>query len=231
LTSAYISEIYPTIQGEGPYTGERQLFLRLAGCPLRCNYCDTPDSLMVNGTPSRNTEEILHQVLTMCRNETIDTVSITGGEPLSQIHFLKTLLPLFRQNQLRTYLETAGVHPEALIEIVDFCDVIAMDLKMPSATGRRFWDEHRRFLEIGKDKIFVKVVIEQKTQLDEIKIATSLLMNIENPPLLVLQPVTPQANGIMAPSQEKMNNILAYTRSRLPRVHIMPQQHKIWAFR
>src|SRR6476620_8725923 len=45
VTKGYLSEIFVSFQGEGLYTGRRQLFLRLSGCHMRCRYCDTPGSL------------------------------------------------------------------------------------------------------------------------------------------------------------------------------------------
>ena len=41
-----VSEIFVSFQGEGLHAGRRQLFVRFAGCPLRCRYCDTPESLV-----------------------------------------------------------------------------------------------------------------------------------------------------------------------------------------
>ena len=41
-----VTEIYSAVQGEGPFVGERHLFVRLGGCPFRCHYCDTPAALV-----------------------------------------------------------------------------------------------------------------------------------------------------------------------------------------
>ena len=45
MKSGYLSEVFVSFQGEGAHIGRRHLFVRLAGCNLRCSYCDTPDSL------------------------------------------------------------------------------------------------------------------------------------------------------------------------------------------
>src|SRR2546428_8678239 len=41
-----VSELFVSFQGEGAHAGRRQLFVRLGGCPLRCRYCDEPESLV-----------------------------------------------------------------------------------------------------------------------------------------------------------------------------------------
>jgi len=228
---AYISEIYPSIQGEGPYTGEKHIFVRLAGCPLRCDYCDTPESLTVQGHPKLKSEEVLKQVIQLSQDRNFKTVSLTGGEPLTQPLFLMDLLPKLKLAGLKIYLETAGVHWKSLQQVVGYCDVISMDIKLPSATGQVFWNEHRKFLEIGRGKTFVKVVIENHTQEDEVETMVRLVSEIRPIPLLVLQSVTPISNQIKSPSPQKLSRFYGVARSRIPQVLIMTQKHKEWGIR
>ena len=51
VTSAPVLEVFASVQGEGWYVGEPQVFLRLSGCPLRCRWCDTPGSWAVPDEP------------------------------------------------------------------------------------------------------------------------------------------------------------------------------------
>lgn len=230
MTSAYISEIYASYQGEGPYTGEPQIFLRLAGCPLRCNYCDTPESLTARGHKAMTIETALHKVSALSRAKRIRTVSVTGGEPLAHVHFLKELLPRLKK-KWNTYLETAGVHPDALGQVVKYCDVIAMDIKLPSATGQVFWNEHKKFLNVGGAKIFVKVILEKKSKLAEIKKAVALVKGAPGKPRLILQPVTPMPPAIQSPSPDLVSTAYQHASSQLKNVLVMPQQHKLWSVR
>src|SRR4051812_42305487 len=114
MTFTYISEIFSSIQGEGPFTGEPQIFVRLAGCPLRCDYCDTPESLTAKGHPKKSVEAAVNETLRMAKKDKVGTVSVTGGEPLAHLSFLKEFLPKLKKAGLKVYLETAGVHPQAL---------------------------------------------------------------------------------------------------------------------
>ena len=167
----------------------------------------------------------------LAREKGIKTVSVTGGEPLIHASFLAGLLPRFKKEGLSVYLETAGVHPELLKGVVSWCDVIAMDVKLPSATGREFWKEHKEFLNVGRGKIFIKIVIERHTLRREFEKAVQLAAEAEPPPLLVLQPVTPEQDGIEPPAEDQLESFRKFAASRLPKVLILPQKHKEWRIR
>ncbi len=190
VSKGFISEIYCTWQGEGIALGERQVFVRMAGCPLRCVWCDTPESLGTRGHPALDPPEIARRI----RRAAVPaarTVSITGGEPLAQVDCLESLLPLLKAEGWRVYLETAGVHAEALKRVIDRCDVVSMDIKLPSAVGRSFWREHADFLRIGGEKTFVKIVLTDNSSDEEVQRACELMAAHSRDIPLVLQPVTP----------------------------------------
>ena len=231
MISAYISEIYASVQGEGPFTGERQIFVRLAGCPLRCRYCDTPDSLTVKGHDHWTVEEALSEIGRLARQGLTRTVSVTGGEPLVQPLFLRELFKNLKKAGFRTYLETAGVHHAALKLLVKSVDTISMDMKLPSATGKIFWKEHEKFLQMGGKKVFVKVVIDDKSTMPEIKNVVEVLSRRSSPPILILQPATPRPHQVKAPSLDQIADAYEFAKSQLPDVRVMPQQHKIWKVR
>lgn len=74
-----IVSIFPTIQGEGPYTGERAIFIRLAGCNLQCPGCDTE---YTRGRITIPVEDIIHDLTETTKAPRL--VVITGGEPFRQ---------------------------------------------------------------------------------------------------------------------------------------------------
>lgn len=228
--NAYISEIYASIQGEGPYTGEPQIFLRLAGCPLRCDYCDTPASLTAKGHPQKTSKRVRDEIVKLARKNNIQTISVTGGEPLAQVGFLKELFPLLKKAGLRIYLETAGVHHKALSDVIRWVDVISMDIKLPSAVQKIFWSEHQKFLSIGAKKLFVKIVVEDKTKDAEWNRALSLVRKTHPQPLLVIQPATPQGPA-KPPKALRLGTLYQIACRSLRHVLVMPQQHKVWGVR
>ena len=85
---AKIAEIFDSIQGEGPYIGYRQLFIRFCGCNLLCDYCDTEfDKGKIYGIDSLLEEIKSFDISSM------HSVSLTGGEPLLHYQFLTEFLP------------------------------------------------------------------------------------------------------------------------------------------
>ena len=77
-SSLKVTEIFETIQGEGPLAGRAALFIRLSGCNLACSFCDTEfDSYEVKNLP-----EILSRAKPL--SDKIRLVVITGGEPMRQ---------------------------------------------------------------------------------------------------------------------------------------------------
>jgi len=138
-------EVFPSIQGEGRYVGEAQVFLRLRGCPLRCRWCDTPGSWKLqpeprarvvepDGTARRETPWAT-PFKAACWIASADPhgsrpVSVTGGEPLMWPGFLAGLREMIAGRRL--HLETAGAHPRALERVIDRFDHVSLDLKLPA---------------------------------------------------------------------------------------------------
>lgn len=138
---APLMEVFASIQGEGAFVGEAQVFLRLRGCPLRCRWCDTPASWAANANarvriasmrqareePALATPFQAACWVAECEPGEPRTVSVTGGEPLAWPDFLLALRPLLKPR--RMHLETAGAHPRSLARVLQVFDHISLDLK------------------------------------------------------------------------------------------------------
>ncbi len=94
--------IFYTIQGEGPYSGAPAVFLRLAGCNLRCTWCDTD---FETGAHQMHASEIYEEILLKSKG-LAQVCVITGGEPMLQN--IVPLIKLLNHYGLKTQIETAG---------------------------------------------------------------------------------------------------------------------------
>lgn len=77
-----ITEIFPSIQGEGLRQGENTLFIRLSGCNLKCSFCDTKYAWKEGKKYS--TSQVLEEIKTLKLRFPTQWVCLTGGEPLAQ---------------------------------------------------------------------------------------------------------------------------------------------------
>lgn len=218
-----ISSIFQSIQGEGIYVGERQIFLRFIGCNLSCEYCDVVEG----ASKALTADEVVVEVDKFLKNPKLyHSISLTGGEPLLQVDFLKELLPKLK---IKKYLETNGTLPSHLEEIIELVDIVAMDIKLPSATGcASYFKEHEKFLEnaLFKD-LFVKAVFTKDTLPKEIDDMCALIERVESEIPLVLQPVTPKKGSKNKPTPEQIMSFHAIAKNRLKKVLVIPQAHKM----
>lgn len=215
-----IKEIFESIQGEGPYIGCKQIFVRFCNCNLKCNYCDTefaPDEYFEEFTP-----EELADYLKKFDLKTIHSLSLTGGEPLLAVDFLKEFLPL--AGEITIYLETNATLADKLAEIIDFVDIIAADIKLESASGiKDSYKFHDMFFQAAKQKeCFAKIVFNSAITGDEIKKCCELGQkhDIE----LVLQP---EMNGNnLSVTSDFAAGILDKFLELHPKTRLIPQVHK-----
>ena len=96
-----ITEIFLSLQGETSRTGLPTVFVRLTGCPLRCQYCDT--AYAFSGGEVQSIASIVQQVL----DYGVSHVTVTGGEPLAQVE-VHTLMRSLCDKGLQVSLETSG---------------------------------------------------------------------------------------------------------------------------
>ena len=235
-----IIEIFSSIQGEGKYVGCRQIFVRLEGCNLDCTYCDTESEIgghahcMVEeraGTheliPYENplsVEKVAEIVTHLTGDVPHHSLSITGGEPLLHVPFIKELAAHI---DLPIFLETNGTLDRALAECIDCISHISMDIKLPDVLSRPVWDAHARFLSVARAvDVYVKVVVAAETRAEYVERAARMVAEIAPATLFVLQPVTPYG-GCTAPTPARLLELQRIALCHLPDVRIIPQTHRM----
>ena len=118
-----INEIFYSIQGEAKNSGKPTIFIRTAGCPFRCTYCDT-EYAFTEGNKFK-----ISNIISKIKSYKTNYVTVTGGEPLAQKNII-ILLNALLNNSYNVSIETSG-----LLDIIDIPNdiEIVMDIKTPSS--------------------------------------------------------------------------------------------------
>jgi organic radical activating enzyme len=246
-----VSEIFSAIQGEAALVGERQVFVRLTGCNIRCTYCDQPEALdrrpgpcRVEATAGRRDwdtelsplaiDRVVGAVAQLWEQVPHHSISLTGGEPLLQGSRVERLLSEFRTQGWPVMLETNGTLVPPMRRIGAAFTYVSMDLKLPSvdretvdpATQEAFL---KQALSSGT-RTWVKIVIGPDTDTDEFDSAVAMVAaasgdhgsDVE----VFLQPLTPFGTATGAPTPEQVLDL----QERALRIHrhvrVVPQTHK-----
>ncbi len=223
--TAKIVEIFHSLQGEGLHLGQETTFVRFLGCNLFCSYCDTLYARDEKRAAEMTLEQVVSAVMLTARPGLF--VSLTGGEPLLWADFVAALCPRLHDLGLKVYLETNGTLVDEMAKVAGLVDTVAMDIKPPSDSGKDMWEAHRRFLELVRDKAFVKLVITSGILPEEVERAVDLVAGVGRDIPLVLQP----ASGGLAPDMGQVRKYQAAASRRLGDVRIVFQMHKRWGLR
>jgi 7-carboxy-7-deazaguanine synthase len=130
-----ITEIFYSLQGETSLMGWPTVFIRLTGCPLRCQYCDT--AYAFSGGKKLSLEEIFQEI-SKYEKHIKPKITVTGGEPLAQKNCLILLKALCDQGY-QVSLETSGALD---VSEVDPRVIKILDIKTPGSqeSHRNLWE-------------------------------------------------------------------------------------------
>ena len=265
-TDAPVLEAFASIQGEGLFVGRPQVFLRLAGCPLRCRWCDTPNSWtlpeeptprierLAEGSDARTPERRVERGRTTPLQAALwideldpgglRAVSVTGGEPLVHVGFLRALRGLLTER--RIHLETAGGHPRSLAAVLDAVDHVSLDLKPPGdleAPVELPPEQHvtlepapRDAAEWERARTQSLALVRERDACGKIVVSAgpnqpyvALLDDVADlaPELpVLLQPVTP-IHGHAEPGRAQLEALVEAALRRELDVRVVPQVHRV----
>ena len=145
-----VSEIFTSFQGEGPYIGTPATFLRLYGCNLNCQWCDTD----ISTYEMLSVDDVAEILLTQMEFNNINLLVITGGEPTLQIEEIKRLIKELPED-IKIQLETNGSIFEYLPEIEY---VIS-----PKEDKEKIFENYYKY-----ENVFFKFVITCEEDIDEV---------------------------------------------------------------
>ncbi|GIU70789.1 MAG: radical SAM protein [Candidatus Nitrosocaldaceae archaeon] len=171
----YINEIFTSIEGEGIYLGTKTLFIRFAGCPLRCYWCDTPYALLIKDGKEYKLEEALKVIDANIKRNTYK-VNLTGGDPLLQHKAVYEIAKHLKDKGLLTYLESSCYNSERFSYLLPYIDICKIEFKLKDANATSNYEslleEELRCLTeaIDNKKVtYIKIVVSNKSNIEEVK--------------------------------------------------------------
>lgn len=221
MTKTFVKEFFVSIQGEGPYVGYKQLFIRFCRCNLNCKYCDT--EFLASTGAKEYCAQGLFDAISELDLTGIHSISLTGGEPLLETEFLKEFLPLAR-GVGKIYLETNATLSKQFEEVKDFVDIVSADIKLESATGiKDLATRHDEFFAACKGKdAYTKIVFDSAITDEEIAQTAALAkkygLEIVLSPMMIGHKMSVGGDFIT----EVHNKYLTH----YDRVRVIPQVHK-----
>ncbi|WP_456371770.1 7-carboxy-7-deazaguanine synthase QueE [Methanocaldococcus sp.] len=218
-----IREIFSSIMGEGKYIGRRFIFVRFAGCPLKCIYCDENHKKYLNRvekSPGSGKFEILKNmdienivnIVDRLKTPDLFAVSFTGGEPLLYFKELKEIVEILKDKEYKTFLESNGIFPDRVF----YFDIASIDIKLREHFNNIKEEEYiklyrneiktiKNLYNLNSD-VYAKIVIMENTNINTVKEIAKDLSDIGDITLCI-QPVTPYGN-IKPPSKRKLFKIM-----------------------
>jgi 7-carboxy-7-deazaguanine synthase len=175
-----INEIFYSLQGEGKLIGVPSLFVRIAGCPLRCTWCDTKYAWPTDAGTDYSIEELKQKILA----KEIRHIVITGGEPMTNPK-LPDLLKAIAHPSRHITIETSGI--EYIGDLP--CDLMSISPKLANSTEGRQGHLNTETLQklIDNYDYQLKFVVDRHEDLNEIAGCLEQLQNV-NPYNILLMP-------------------------------------------
>ena len=226
-------EIFTSVEGEGILYGTKTMFVRLAGCPFTCFYCDTLDALPMDSGNEYAIEDACNLIEKNLEKNTYK-VNFTGGEPLVQTEGVIEMAKYVKSKNIPTYLESSCYDSEKFSQVLPFIDFIKIEFKTPEA---KFVDENHysklienalECLRISVDSkkiTYIKIVVSEKTKPEDFQELLDKIFNIISKKDLagfIIQPTY----GIAEPSLEKLLTFYDLVFPFYNEVRVVPQLHK-----
>ncbi|MGM0607117.1 MAG: 7-carboxy-7-deazaguanine synthase QueE [Candidatus Muiribacteriota bacterium] len=210
-----INEHFTSIQGEGLYVGEPNLFIRLSGCNLKCPYCDTKHQ----NFKDFDVEELLKLVRFEELKNNFKKISITGGEPLLQADKLREFLKVIKRKH-EVLLETNATLPGELKKIIKYTDAISMDFKLDfHLTNKRNFEEFYKISQVKKH--YIKIVYGENN-ISSLYRGLEFLSTIsEKNCIIFIQPETPMTEKNYYNGVEVLNFFKNMNLRLLPQIHVL----------
>jgi len=227
-------EIFTSLEGEGILYGTKTLFVRLAGCPFSCFYCDTKESLPLDSGQEYEVSEACKIMEEHLEDKTYK-VNFTGGDPLVQHEAVAELAKFIKSKNIPTYLESSCFDSKKFAMVLPHIDLVKIELKTQDS---EFVDakHYSRLIEnaleclrqsAGAGKTtYIKIVVSARTDLKQFEeLVQKIFGAVEAKDLkgFIIQPTY----GIAEPSLQNLLSFYDIVYPYYSEVRVVPQLHKL----
>jgi organic radical activating enzyme len=227
-------EIFTSLEGEGILYGTKTLFVRLAGCPFTCFYCDTKESLPLDSGKEYEIREACAEIDRNLENKTYK-VNFTGGDPLIQAEAVAELAKHVQGKNIPTYLESSCFDAKKFSHVLPHIDFVKIELKTQDSEfvdAKHYSTLIENALQCldsaikAKKSTYIKIVVSTKTELEQFENLARQIFKIASTKDLkgfIIQPTY----GIAEPSLQKLLSFYDVVYQYYPEVRVVPQLHKL----
>ena len=227
----YINEVFTSIEGEGIYLGTKTFFIRFAGCPLRCFWCDTPYALSMSDGKEYSIDDAKRLIDNNIVKNTFKA-NLTGGDPLLQYKAVYDIARHLKGKGLLTYLESACYDSRRFAYLLPSIDICKIEFKLSDSNATKndemLIKEEMKCLELAinnKKVTYIKIVVSNRSNIGEVKkLADEIFKRVDVNDIdgFVIQP----AYGY-EPTMEQLLKIYDDLYKHYKDVRIIPQIQKV----
>jgi organic radical activating enzyme len=227
-------EIFTSLEGEGILYGTKTLFVRLAGCPFTCFYCDTKESLPMDSGQEYDIKDACSLIEKNLKDKTYK-VNFTGGDPLVQTEAVVEMAKFIQSKKIPTYLESSCFDSKKFAKVLPFIDFVKIELKTKdsdfvdvkhySTLIENALDCLRQSIATKKST-YIKIVVSSKTELDTfLDLIQKIFKTIDARDLkgFIIQPTY----GVAEPTLQQLLSFYDAVYPYYTEVRVVPQLHKL----
>ena len=229
-----LSEVFTSIEGEGILVGTKTMFVRLAGCPLKCHWCDTPYAIPIDSGSNVTIDEVKKMMAGELQPNTYK-VNFTGGEPLAQADAVVELAKFVKGKGIKTYLESACYDAGKFAKVLPHIDICKVEFKLRDARAvddKNYQTLLKNELECLKiavaadKKPYIKVVVTNSSDPEELASLAGKVFSSISPKNIagfIIQP----SYGIDEPLLDRLFAFYDAVYPLYEQVRVVPQLHKL----